>query len=225
MNNILIVEDEVRISSFIAKGLTAEGYLPTVVADGNSGLDFALTGDFDLVILDIGLPGIDGFAVLSRLSAERPDIPVIVLTARDSAADTVAALEGGAADFMAKPFRFDVLLARIRLRVRTHTEPTPQLALPVGDLLMDFRTRQASLAGQEIELSAREFTLLEVFVRNPDQVFSREQLLTQIWGSDLDSDSNVVDVYVGYLRKKFGSSLIHTVRGRGYRLSPVTDMS
>ena len=163
--------------------------------------------------------------MLSRLSAERPDLPVIVLTARDSAADTVAALEGGAADFMAKPFRFDVLLARIRLRVRTHTGPTPQLALPVGDLLMDFRTRQASLAGQEIELSAREFTLLEVFVRNPDQVFSREQLLTQVWGSDLDSDSNVVDVYVGYLRKKFGSSLIHTVRGRGYRLSPVTDMS
>ena len=223
MNHILIVEDEERISSFIAKGLTAGGFTPTVITDGNTGLEYALTGDFDLVVLDIGLPGLDGFEVLRSLSAERPNLPVIVLTARDSVTDTVAALEGGAADFMAKPFRFDELIARIRLRVRTHTEPPPELSLPVGDLVLDFRTRQASLAGREVELSAREFTLLEVFVRHPDQVHSREELLGQVWGADLDSDSNVVDVYVGYLRKKFGNGLISTVRGLGYRMRLVNE--
>lgn len=222
MNDILIVEDETKISAFVAKGLRAEGFSATVVETGEAGLEHALTGQFDLVILDIGLPGIDGFDVLDTLSAERPELPVIVLTARDSASDTVAVLEGGAADYMAKPFRFEELLARIRLRVRTHTEPAPNLTLPLGDLILDFRTRQASINGEDVELSAREFRLLEFFVRHPDEVLSRDQLLHEVWGEDVDSESNVVDVYVGYLRKKFGSDLIRTVRGLGYRLAPVT---
>lgn len=220
MNNILIIEDEERISSFVAKGLRDGGFDSTTVGDGASGLDFARTGDFDLVILDIGLPDVDGFTVLDQLSVERPDLPVIVLTARDSATDTVAALEGGAADYMAKPFRFDELLARVRLRLRTHTESVPDLTLTVGDLVLDFRTREARMAGQEVELSAREFTLLEMLIRHQDRVLSREQILAHVWGSEFDSDSNVVDVYVGYLRKKIGSGLITTVRGLGFRLTP-----
>lgn len=143
-----------------------------------------------------------------------------MLTARDSATDTVAALEGGAADYMAKPFRFDELLARVRLRLRTHTESVPDLTLTVGDLVLDFRTREVRMAGQEVELSAREFTLLEMLIRHQDRVLSREQILAHVWGSEFDSDSNVVDVYVGYLRKKIGSGLITTVRGLGFRLTP-----
>lgn len=223
MNTILIVEDEERISSFIAKGLNTAGIASTSVADGVTGLDFARTGNFDLVILDIGLPGMDGFSVLDALRVERPDLPVIVLTARDSATDTVAALEGGADDYMAKPFRFDELLARIRLRLRPHVDGRPEFHFESGDLVLDFRTHEARLAGQEVELSAREFTLLEMFARHRDQVLSRDQLRDEVWGAEVDPDSNVVDVYVGYLRKKLGSHLISTVRGVGFRLAALPD--
>lgn len=216
MNRILIVEDELRISSFIAKGLKAEGFTPTVVADGTTGLDYALTGEFDLLVLDIGLPGIDGFTILDRVAAQRPELAVIVLTARDSVTDTIAALEGGAADFMAKPFRFGELLARIRLRLRKPGE-TPEDELSVGTVRVDLRRRRAFVADAGIELSAREFALLEVLIRNRGQVMSREQLLSLVWGYDFDPGSNVVDVYIGYLRKKLGPDTITTVRGMGYR--------
>lgn len=218
MNRILIVEDEARISSFISKGLKAEGFTPTVVTDGITGLDYALTGEFDLMVLDIGLPGMDGFQVLERVAADRPTLPVIVLTARDSVTDTIAALEGGAADYMSKPFRFGELLARVRLRLRSPGEAPPDDELTVGQTRLDLRRRRAFVGAREVELSAREFALAEVLMRNRGLVLSREQLLSQVWGYDFDPGSNVVDVYVGYLRKKLGAELVATVRGLGYRV-------
>lgn len=217
MNRILIVEDEQRIASFISKGLQAEGLTPTVTTDGISGLDYALTGEFDLVVLDIGLPGMDGFEVLERLQTDRPELPVIVLTARDSVTDTVSALEGGAADYMAKPFKFAELMARIRLRLRSaNATASASDDIVIGDVRLDLRRRRAYVADREVELSARELTLAEVLMRNQGLVMSREQLLSQVWGYDFDPGSNVVDVYVGYLRKKLGSQLVRTVRGLGY---------
>jgi two-component system copper resistance phosphate regulon response regulator CusR len=217
VNRILIIEDEGRIASFLEKGLRANGLVATVVNDGLRGLDYIHTGEFDLVVLDVGLPGMDGFSVLRRLREAKHPIPVIVLTARDSTADTVAALEGGADDYMPKPFRFDELLARIRLRLRS--QRTPEITvLRQGELSLDLRTRLASVSGKTMELSAREFGLAELFLRHPGQVLSREQLLSHIWGYDFDPSSNIVDVYVGYLRKKFGPESIRTVRGVGYRL-------
>ena len=221
MNRVLIVEDETRIASFVEKGLRANGFTATVIGDGISGLGHAMSGEFDLLVLDVGLPGMDGFTVLRRLRQARSELPVIILTARDSVTDTVAALEGGADDYMPKPFKFDELLARIRLRLRS--DRTPEVTLlrhgPVG---LDLRTRRASVDGRTVDLSAREFALAEIFWRNPGQVLSREQLLSHVWGYDFDPGSNVVDVYVGYLRKKLGSDLIETVRGMGYRLSAST---
>jgi two-component system copper resistance phosphate regulon response regulator CusR len=218
MSRILIVEDEERISSFVAKGLRAEGFTPTVVADGVTGLDYALTGEFDLMILDIGLPGLDGFRILERVTAEHTALPVIVLTARDSVTDTVAALEGGAADYMSKPFKFGELLARVRLRLRTPGDAAPAEELTVGTVRLDLRRRRAYVGDRDVELSARELTLAEVLMRNRGLVLSREQLLSQVWGYDFDPGSNVVDVYVGYLRKKLGPGLVTTVRGVGYRV-------
>ncbi|MGH3386897.1 MAG: response regulator transcription factor, partial [Nocardioidaceae bacterium] len=186
--------------------------------DGDAALGHALSGDFDLLVLDIGLPGLDGFTVLRRLRESRGSIPVIILTARDSLTDTVAGLEGGADDYMPKPFRFDELLARIRLRLRSDRAPEVTV-LQQGDLSLDLRTRRASVEGRTVDLSAREFALTEVFLRNPGQVLSREQLLSHVWGYDFDPESNVVDVYVRYLRKKLGQERIQTVRGMGYRLA------
>ncbi|MDR7087375.1 DNA-binding response OmpR family regulator [Aeromicrobium panaciterrae] len=219
MSRILIVEDEERISSFVAKGLRAEGFTPTVVADGLTGLDYALTGEFDLMILDIGLPGIDGFSVLERVSKDRPALPVIVLTARDSVTDTVTALEGGAADYMSKPFRFGELLARVRLRLRAPSGGQPLAEnLASGTVRLNLRSRRAHVGQDEVELSAREFALAEVLLVNRGQVLSREQLLSQVWGYDFDPGSNIVDVYIGYLRKKLGTEFVATVRGMGYRV-------
>ena len=220
MARILIVEDEERIASFVAKGLRAEGHVATVVRDGRQALDDALSGEHDLVILDIGLPGLDGFEVLDQMRSQGSKVPVIVLTARDSVTDTVSALEGGADDYMAKPFRFAELLARVRLRLRqAQADPASGGSdhLEAGGVRLDLRTRRATVGGKELDLSAREFMLAEIFMLNAGQVLSREQLLDHVWGLDFDPGSNVVDVYVGYLRKKFGADAIATVRGMGYR--------
>lgn len=219
MSSILIVEDEKRISSFIDKGLSASGYTPTVVDNGLDALDYIATGSFDLVLLDVGLPGIDGFEVLKRLRTRGETMPIIMLTARTSVDDTVAGLDGGANDYLPKPFKFDELVARIRLRLRESTQQTVvESVLTHGDVTLDLKTRRVSVGGRSLDLSAREFALAEQFLRHPEQVLSREQLLSRVWGFDFDPGSNVVDVYVRYLRSKIGADHIETVRGMGYRL-------
>ncbi|AQZ66380.1 DNA-binding heavy metal response regulator [[Actinomadura] parvosata subsp. kistnae] len=217
MNRILIAEDEARIASFVEKGLRANGFVTAVVADGVAAYDLASAGGFDLLILDIGLPLSDGFTVLRRLRGSMVTIPVIILTARDSVSDTVAGLEGGADDYIAKPFAFEELLARVRLRLRA--DRTPEVTvLRVSDLSLDLRTRRVYVGDRAVDLSTREFALAEIFCRHPDQVLTREQLLSHVWGFDFDPGSNVVDVYVRYLRRKIGADRIETVRGTGYRM-------
>ncbi|MGI9063568.1 MAG: response regulator transcription factor [Pseudonocardiaceae bacterium] len=224
MNRILIAEDEDRIAAFVEKGLRSNGFTTTVVADGDAALDHGLTSGYDLLVLDLGLPLRDGFAVLRSLREARVTTPVIILTARDTVRDTVAGLEGGADDYMTKPFRFEELLARVRLRLRSDSTTPEVTVLRTGGLSLDLRTRRAHIVGKAhvgdgtIDLTAREFVLLELFLRHPGQVLSREQILSHVWGYDFDPGSNIVDVYVRALRKKLGAERITTVRGMGYRL-------
>ncbi len=218
MKRILIVEDEARIASFLEKGLASSGYTTSVATTGGEALAYTRTGEFDLIVLDIGLPDKDGFAVLDEFRARDKTTPVIILTARDGVTDTVQGLEGGADDYVTKPFRFEELLARIRARLRAERAPEETL-LHAGDASLDLRTRRASVGGRAVELSAREFALAELFFRHPGQVLTREVILSHVWGYDYDPGSNVVDVYVGYLRKKLGNNVIETVRGMGYRLA------
>ncbi|CAN5286975.1 response regulator transcription factor [soil metagenome] len=218
MTAVLVVEDEVRISSFLDKGLRAAGFQTLIVHDGADGLRAALTGGYDLMLLDVGLPTMDGFEVLRRLRAVDTALPVIMLTARTGGADAVTGLTGGADDYVAKPFKFDELLARIRLRMRRMDAVVASTTLTFAGITLDLRTRRVTVDGRQLDLSAREFALAEELLRNPDQVLSREQLLSRVWGFDFDPGSNVVDVYVRYLRGKLGSDRIETVRGVGYRL-------
>ncbi|PWD50496.1 DNA-binding response regulator [Serinibacter arcticus] len=218
MSQILVVEDSERIASFVAKGLRAAGHTPTVVGTAREAIDLALTDDYDLMVLDLGLPDGDGMDVAAAVRAQGSSIAIIILTARDSVSDTVAGLEGGADDYMAKPFRFEELLARVRLRLRdSGDEGGSATVLAHGDVELDLRSRRARVGEREVELSAREFALAETFLRHPGQVLSREQLLSRVWGYDFDPGSNVVDVYVRYLRRKLGAESVTTVRGMGYR--------
>ncbi|SDW72963.1 DNA-binding response regulator, OmpR family, contains REC and winged-helix (wHTH) domain [Amycolatopsis xylanica] len=217
MTSILVVEDSARIGAFVEKGLRAHGFATRWTRTGADGLAEALTGAHDLVVLDLGLPDLDGSDLLRALRGAGRTTPVVILTARDSVVDRVAGLSGGADDYLAKPFAFEELLARIRLRLRGHADAEPAV-LRSGDLALDLRTRRVSLAGKETDLTAREFALLETLLRNRGQVLSREQLLGRVWGFDFDPGSNVVDVYIRYLRRKVGADRIETVRGMGYRL-------
>lgn len=217
MTRILIAEDEERIVSFLEKGLRASGYTTTVAGTGPDALAMARDDHFDLLVLDLGLPGLDGTEVLRRMRARGERMPVVILTARDSVEDTVAGLEGGADDYVAKPFRFEELLARIRVRLRDDGDAEITV-LRAGDMSLDLRTRRAAVGGRVVELTSREFALAETFLRHAGQVLSREQLLSHVWGYDFDPGSNVVDVYIRYLRKKLGAEAIETVRGMGYRL-------
>jgi DNA-binding response OmpR family regulator len=223
MSRILIAEDEPRLSSFLEKGLRAAGYATTVCDDGVKAAAVARDAEFDLLILDIGLPGQDGFAVLRALRARGERMPVLILTARDEVADTVTGLDIGADDYVTKPFIFEELLARVRARLRAAQEGGgggDPYVLEAGGITLDVRTRRAGTDGADVELTAKEFSLLETFLRHPGQVLSREQLLSHVWGYDFDPGSNVVDVYVGYLRRKLGQERFETVRGMGYRLTP-----
>ena len=225
MTRILIVEDEERIVSFLEKGLRAGGYSTVSVASGTEALAMARDDAFDLVVLDLGLPLLDGLDVLRALRRRGERMPIIVLSARDGVDDTVAALEGGADDYVTKPFRFEELLARIRLRLRDAVAPEPTI-LYAGGITLDLRSRRASVDGpsdhggdqRTVELTAREFALTETLLRHAGQVLSREQLLSHVWGYDFDPGSNVVEVYIRYIRRKLGTDAIETVRGMGYRL-------
>ena len=219
MSSILIVEEEPRIVAFLTKGLKAAGFPTHTTAAGREAVELALQTSFDLIILDVGLPDIDGFEVLQQLRGQGVTAPVIMLTARSSVADRVAGLEGGADDYMPKPFSFEELLARIRVRLRPEAAGADQMRLTHRDMVLDLRTRTLTLEGRTVELSAREFALAETFMRHPGQVLSREQLLSAVWGLDFDPGSNVVEVYVSYLRNKLGRDRVETVRGMGYRLA------
>jgi two-component system, OmpR family, copper resistance phosphate regulon response regulator CusR len=215
---ILIAEDEARIASFLEKGLRANGFSTTIVDDGVVAAALARDADFDLLILDLGLPRLHGLEVLRQLRDRGEHLPVVILTARDELDTTVAGFAGGADDYVTKPFRFEELLARIRVRLRG--EGTEEMTvLRGGAITLDLRTRRASVGDRTVELTAREFALAETFLRHADQVLSREQLLSHVWGYDFDPESNIVDVYVRYLRKKLGDGAIETVRGMGYRLA------
>ncbi len=218
---ILIVEDDPGISSFLEKGLRAEGYQSMVAGTVEAArAELAIEDDLDLVLLDLGLPDADGSTLLESMRLSGDQTPVIVLTARGEVADRVAGLNRGANDYVAKPFAFEELLARIRAVLRTAEQPSTT-ELVHGDLRFDVLSKIATRNGRRIELSQREWTLLELFLRHPGQVLSRTQILSAVWDYSFDPGSNVVDVYIGYLRRKLDepgqTSLIQTVRGAGYR--------
>lgn len=222
MPRILIADDEERIVSFLEKGFRASGYTTVAVATGPDALALARDDSFDLVLLDIGLPGMDGHQVLAALRARGERLPVIMLTAKHGVEDTVRGLRGGADDYVPKPFRFDELLARVQLRLRGGLTQEPTV-LRAGRVSLHLPSRRATVRDDDggertVELSAREFALAEVFLRHAGQVLSREQLLSHVWGYDFDPGSNVVDVYVGYMRRKLGDDFVETVRGMGYRV-------
>lgn len=209
------------MAAFVEKGLRANGFTTAIATTGPDTVMMALDGEFDLIVLDLGLPFKDGLTVLEELRGQGCQMPIIILTARDDVRDKVTGFELGADDYVTKPFRFEELLARIRARMRTY-QTTQEVAedwvLNHRSISLDLRTRLVRIGNQPVELSAREFTLIETFMRHVNQVMSREQLLDHVWGYNYAPGSNVVDVYVGYLRKKLGSHCIETVRGMGYRM-------
>jgi DNA-binding response OmpR family regulator len=220
MHHILVAEDEEGIARVIERGLRSEGYRVTVVTDGLSALEAATGQDIDLVVLDVGLPRMDGFTVLRMLRTMEEPVPIIMCTARDSVEDTVSGLDLGADDYLAKPFRVEELLARVRLRLRQadamRVEPGGEV-LEAGGVTLDVGARTATVDGQPVDLSAREFTLARELMDHAGHVLSREQLLDRVWGYEVTGSSNVVDVYIRYLRAKLGADRISTVRGVGYR--------
>jgi DNA-binding response OmpR family regulator len=217
MTRILIAEDEPRITAFLEKGLRANGFSTLVAETGPLAVQMARDSDFDLMILDLGLPGMNGQHVLRQIRQRGERLPVIILTARSGLDDMLSGFDGGADDYVTKPFRFEELLARVRVRLRDSGDTTSTM-LTCGEVVLDLLTHRATIGGRSVELTAREFSLIETFLRHPGQVLSREQLLSHVWGYDFDPGSNVVDVYVRYLRRKLGDNVIETVRGAGYRL-------
>ncbi len=218
---ILIVEDEEKLARFVELELRHEGYRVDKAADGRTGLDKAEGGEYDLILLDIMLPGLSGMEVLRRLR-KNSQVPVILLTARDSVTDKVMGLDTGADDYVTKPFEIEELLARIRAALRKRVKETDSGLLKVGELTLDPERYHAEYAGEPIELTAREFSLLKMLMENESIVLTRQTLLDKVWGYQYVGETNVVDVYIRYLRGKiddaFGVKLIHTVRGVGYTL-------
>lgn len=215
---ILIVEDESRIRAFLARAFAAEGFTVDVVEDGDSGLSRALSGNYDLVILDLLLPGRDGLDALHQLQRTRADLPVLILSARSDLATKLRSFELGAVDYVSKPFALDELLARARVQLRRPRATDEATVIRVGDLALDLARRQASVGDTIADLSDREFRLLLCLMQHVGQVISRERLLSEVWGYDFDPRSNVVDVCVRRLRRRLGPNApIETVRNAGYR--------
>ncbi len=218
---ILLVEDEKKVSSFIKKGLAEEGYAVDLASDGQTGLEMGLDGVHDLIILDINLPGKDGLTVLRELRKKKVTTPVLLLTVRTAIEEKVIGLDTGADDYLTKPFAFQELLARVRALLRRQTDAEAPL-LKIADLTLDPARRLVFRGEEKIELTTKEFALLDYFMRNPDRVLTRTMIADHVWDYDFDPMTNVIDVYVNYLRKKIESGreskLIHTVRGVGYVL-------
>jgi len=218
---ILVIEDERTLAGFIEQSLQAEGHSVTVCHDGESGEIAALSGDYALVLLDLTLPGKDGLEILAAVRLQMAQLPVIVLTARTAVEQRVEGLDRGANDYVTKPFSFEELLARVRTQLRSPSQPESSV-LDVAGIRIDLRTRRVQRDGAEVKLTAREFELLAYLMRHPDQVLSREQILNAVWGFDFDPGTKVLEVYIGYLRRKLGDTeraeSIETVRNVGYRL-------
>jgi len=219
--HILLVEDEAKVARFIKEGLTAEGYEVEIAADGKSGEKKALDGDFDLILLDVLLPKKNGFEVLHALRSSGLRTPIMMLTARSATEDVVQGLDHGAEDYLTKPFAFNELLARIRSLLRRERQSPTVYRL--ADLHLNTMTRKATRGGTAIELTAREFALLEYLMRHPHKLITRQQLAKEIWGFNFDPGTNIIDVYINHLRKKidqaFEKKLLHTERGKGYYVS------
>lgn len=221
MPRILIVEDEEKLARMLELELNYEGYQTEKAFDGRSGLELALSGGFDLILLDIMLPKLSGMEVLRRLRREEQGYtPVLLLTARDAVMDKVSGLDAGAEDYITKPFAIEELLARIRVSLRTKTvQETPrQNLLTAGEVVLDPESRTVTRTGQPVNLTRREFDLLQYLLENPNRVLTRDQLLSQVWGYDYAGETNAVDVYVSFLRNKLGAGVVETVRGVGYIL-------
>ncbi len=221
---ILIVEDETRIADFLQRGLRAEGHFPVVANDGESGLALALEGDFDLILLDMMLPGLHGRDICQQLRMSKVNTPLIILSAMDSLDDVIAGLRMGADDYMTKPFSFEELLARIETVMRRSSEVTSEeQSLALGPLAFDRESLRFTVDGEEIKMTAKELAIIELLMSHPGTLFSRERILSNVWGMNMDPLTNVVDVYIGKLRKKIdgdkSDSIIETVRGLGYRLN------
>lgn len=216
--SLLVVEDEERVASFLEKGLRAHGYQVEWVRSGQDALRRVMLPGISLVILDLGLPDLDGLEVLAGIRGRGCAVPVLVLSARGRVDDRVKGLNLGADDYLGKPFAFEELLARVRANLRTWDAAVPASVVHAGDLSVDLLRREATVNGRTVNLSAREFCLLKAFASHPGQVLSRQELLSMAWGVDFDPGTNLVDVYVGYLRRRLGEHVIETVRGAGYRL-------
>lgn len=221
---ILIVEDEKKLADSLKKALEAEAYAVDTVNDGQTGYETAAVEPFDLIILDIGLPQMDGLEVCRKLRQEKIAAPILMLTARDAVNDKIIGLDSGADDYLIKPFDFEELLARIRALIR-RGQPEPAVRLQVGSLELDSTGRSVKRNGKDINLTAKEYTLLEYLMRHPKQILSKTQILEHVWDLATDPFTNVVDVYIGYLRNKIDRGhpqekpLIHTVKGLGYRIA------
>jgi DNA-binding response OmpR family regulator len=216
--NVLVVEDEELIASFLEKGLRAHGYGVVWVRSGREGLTRAAEADISLLILDLGLPDLDGLEVLQGLRERGDDVPVLVLSARARVTDRVEGLNLGADDYLVKPFAFEELLARVRANLRPRGQGSPSTLLHAAGIRIDLLLREVTIDGRAVSLSGREFSLLKAFVTHPRQVLSRQELLSMAWGMHFDTRTNLVDVYVRYLRRKLGGHIIQTVPRVGYRL-------
>jgi DNA-binding response OmpR family regulator len=214
---VLLVDDEERMVAALRRGLVAEGFAVDSAATGTDGLRQARSGDFDVVVLDVMLPGLSGYEVVRRLRAEGNWVPVLMLSAKDGEHDQADGLDCGADDYVTKPFSYVVLLARLRALLRRAHEPRP-VVLTAGDVRLDPATRQVSVAGEQVELTPREYGLLEYLLRRPGRVVTKVEILDHVWDAAADVSPNAVEVYVGYLRRKLGRRLVETVRGVGYRL-------